>query len=97
MLLRAYTSLKFTSIFHAGDLSDKLAEVDGSHNSIKHVSDQVENMKSLRELNLSHNCVDEFPQSFSNLQKLKMLDCKANQLKDKRLKKLVEQDSHKVR
>ena len=64
---------------------------------MSYICDSIENIKMLKDLNISHNEVVEFPQSFSKLQKIKQLDCKSNQLKDKRLKKLVEQDSHKVK
>lgn len=75
-----------------GAASEKVAEVNGSHNNIGEVDDAIQNINVLKVLNLSNNEIKELPQAVAKCIKLKQVDFKSNLLKDKRLKKLIEQD-----
>lgn len=68
-----------------------LAELKASHNQIEDISDGVGELEGLKSLNLSSNKIQELPQVLSNCLKLKNADYGDNPLKDRRLKKLIEQ------
>eukprot|EP00057_Strongylocentrotus_purpuratus_P030155 XP_780852.3 PREDICTED: leucine-rich repeat-containing protein 47 [Strongylocentrotus purpuratus] len=73
-----------------GDLHH-LSEVFASHNQIESISSGVGNLESLRSLDMSENKLQEFPASLSRCPKLKELILIENPVKDRRLKKLIQQ------
>lgn len=68
-----------------------LAELKMSHNLIDDVSDGIGMLEALKSLDLSSNKIKELPQVISKCNKLKSADYADNPLKDRRLKKLIEQ------
>lgn len=70
-----------------------LADFKASHNEIDDVDDGIGTLEALKTLDLSVNKIKELPQALSNCSKLKQADYKDNPLKDRRLKKLIEQNN----
>jgi len=82
---------EFPLMMTEGDVSLKVAEVNGSYNEITEVHDSIENLTSLKDLDLSNNKIVELPKAIAKCIKLKQVNFKTNALKEKRLKKLIEQ------
>ncbi|XP_039251163.1 leucine-rich repeat-containing protein 47-like [Styela clava] len=70
-----------------------LADLKASHNQIEDVNDGIGTLEALKTLDLSVNKIKELPQTLANCFKLKSADYKDNPLKDRRLKKLIEQNN----
>lgn len=68
-----------------------LSELKMSHNLIEDINDGIGKLEALKSLDLSSNKIKELPQVISNCNKLKNADYADNPLKDRRLKKLIEQ------
>ncbi|XP_054768806.2 leucine-rich repeat-containing protein 47-like [Lytechinus pictus] len=68
-----------------------LGEVLASHNQIETIPSGVGGLESLRTLDLSENKLQEFPARLSLCPKLKELHLVENPVKDRRLKKLIQQ------
>ncbi|XP_067130399.1 leucine-rich repeat-containing protein 47-like [Centruroides vittatus] len=68
-----------------------LSEVIGSNNNIVDIPSEIENLVSLKTLDLGNNKIVEVPGELSNCSKLKELNLKGNCIKDRRLGKLVDQ------
>ncbi|XP_023232845.1 leucine-rich repeat-containing protein 47-like [Centruroides sculpturatus] len=68
-----------------------LSEVIGSNNNIVDIPSEIENLVSLKTLDLGNNKIVEVPGELSNCSKLKELNLKGNRIKDRRLGKLVDQ------
>ena len=87
---------KFTNFPHVlteGSLAARLAELYISHNDIDDVDDDIEKVVLLKVFDASSNRIKELPRSLGKCLKLKQTNFKTNCLKDRRLKKLIEQDS----
>ena len=69
----------------------RLADFDASNNDIIDISDAIEKMTMLKSFEISNNKITELTQAIGRCIKLKQTDFKGNPLKDKRLKKLIEQ------
>lgn len=68
-----------------------LSEVIGSSNDIVDIPSEIENLISLKTLDLGNNKIIEVPGELSHCTKLKELNLKGNCIKDRRLGKLVDQ------
>nr|XP_002131295.1 leucine-rich repeat-containing protein 47-like [Ciona intestinalis] len=74
-------------------LSARLAEIHASHNAIEDVKDEIEEITMLKVFDLSNNQLNELTKNIGYCLKLKQVNFKSNPLKDRRLRKLVDQDS----
>jgi len=83
----------FPSVLTEGSIAARLAELFISHNDIDDVDDDVEKILLLKVFDASSNKIRELPRSMGKCLKLKQTNFKTNCLKDRRLKKLIEQDS----
>lgn len=68
-----------------------LSEINLEKNSIKEIPSDLTNQAGLKLLNVADNKIELVPKFLTKCSKLKEINLKDNPLKDKRLKKLVEQ------
>ncbi|XP_021705204.1 leucine-rich repeat-containing protein 47 [Aedes aegypti] len=78
-------------VLPCGKETQHLAEVNLEKNQIKEIPATLINQASLKTLNVADNKIELVPQFLVKCAKLKEINLKDNPLKDKRLKKLVEQ------
>lgn len=83
----------FPSVLTQGSVAARLAELHISHNDLDDVDDAIEKVLLLKVFDASSNKIKELPRSLGKCIKLKQTNFKTNCLKDRRLKKLIEQDS----
>uniref|UniRef100_A0A2P2I2I5 Leucine-rich repeat-containing protein 47-like n=2 Tax=Hirondellea gigas TaxID=1518452 RepID=A0A2P2I2I5_9CRUS len=67
-----------------------LADVVVNNNKIKVLPVELSTLVSLKKLNMENNCITEVPGNLSNCPKLKVVGLCGNALKDRRMRKLVE-------
>ncbi|XP_076804516.1 leucine-rich repeat-containing protein 47-like [Clavelina lepadiformis] len=82
----------FPKCLYEGTVCDRLAELYVSHNEIEDVDDCVDKIVLLKILDISNNQLKELTQGLGKCLKLKQTNFKKNPLKDRRLKKLIDQD-----
>ena len=70
----------------------RLADLNVSGNEIDDISDSIEKLVMLKNFDASSNSISELTQSIGKCLKLKQVAFKSNPLKDRRLKKLIEQN-----
>lgn len=78
-------------VLPCGKDGQHLAELNLEKNQIKEIPAGLVNQSSLKTLNVADNHIELVPQFLVKCAKLKEINLKDNPLKDKRLKKLVEQ------
>lgn len=78
-------------VLPCGKDAQHLAEVNVEKNQIKEIPASLVNQTSLKALNVADNKIELVPKFLVKCAKLKEINLKDNPLKDKRLKKLVEQ------
>lgn len=83
--------LKQFPVLPIGKETHHLAEVNLEKNQIKEIPTSLVNQAGLKSINLGDNQIELVPQFLAKCAKLKEINLKENPLKDKRLKKLVEQ------
>ncbi|NP_001103842.1 leucine-rich repeat-containing protein 47 [Danio rerio] len=66
-----------------------LSSIIASENAIEELSSEIQNLPSLKVLDLSNNKLQELPAELADCPKLKETNFKGNKLKDKRLEKMV--------
>ncbi|XP_062556376.1 leucine-rich repeat-containing protein 47-like [Armigeres subalbatus] len=74
-----------------GKETHHLAEINLEKNQIKEIPNSLVNQAGLKAINVADNKIELVPQFLAKITKLKEINLKDNPLKDKRLKKLVEQ------
>nr|CAB3263521.1 leucine-rich repeat-containing protein 47-like [Phallusia mammillata] len=82
---------EFPDVLCKAPVCERLAEFQASHNNIDDVPDSVENIVMLKVFDLSNNQIKELGRSIAGCLKLKQVNFTSNPLKDKRLKKLIDQ------
>ena len=84
---------KFPVDLYSKPVCLRLADLNASHNTIDDIHDSIEGMIMLKNLDMSDNNILELTQAIGKCLKLKQTSFKSNPLKDRRLKKLIEQNN----
>jgi len=92
LLLSQNKFSKFPIVLYDEPLALRIADLNVSSNEIDDIGDSIEKMIMLKNLDSSNNKISELTQAIGKCLKLKQVAFKNNPLKDKRLKKLIEQN-----
>ena len=82
--------LEGIDVMLSGDFTH-LSEILAPHNKIERITHEVGQLEVLRTLDLSENKLENFPADLAHCPKLKELSLMENPVKDRRLKKLIQQ------